>query len=122
MELLRNAAPLAIILALYAAICGLSWLRRAIGERSARRKGMILNLIRRGTPPVVAGIILGVAGNVLGLPGSGALAALLIAGGAAYALHRGLADLGRQTWRDHGLRVALTLALSLFALWQLGYF
>jgi hypothetical protein len=121
MDFLRYAAPLAIILAFYAVITGLGWLRRATGERAARRKGMILNLFRRAAPPTIAGLIVAVAGGILRLSGSTGIAGLLIAGGLAYAMHRGLADLGRQTWRDHGLRIALTAALSLFTLWQLAY-
>jgi hypothetical protein len=121
MDLFRFAAPLALILAIYSVLAGLDWLRRATGERAARRKGMILNLFRRAAPPVAAGLIVAGAGAALSLPFSTGLAAALIAGGLAYAIHRGLADLGRQTWRDHILRVALTVALSLFALWQLAY-
>ena len=121
MEIFRITAPIAIALTFYAAITGLNWLRRATGERAARRKGMILNLVRRAAPPVVSGLIVGLAGTYLRLPTSTGLAAVLVAGGLAYATHRGLTDLGRRTWRDHGLRLALTLALSLFALWQFNY-
>jgi len=121
MDFLRFAMPLAIILAVYAIITGLGWLRRASGERAARRKGMILNLLRRAAPPIFAGLIVAIAAGILGSPGHSGIAGLLIAGGLAYATHRGLADLGRQTWRDHGLRIALTTALSLFTLWQLAY-
>lgn len=122
MEVLRLAPPVAIALALYAAICGLSWLRRATGERAARRKGMMLNLFRRAMPPVVAGLVLAGFGALLEVPNSTGLAAVLVGGGLAFGFHRGLADLGRQTWRDYFLRLSLTVALTLFALWQIGLF
>ncbi len=122
MDLLHLANPIAVALAIYAGISGLSWLRRATVERAARRRGMSLNLFRRAAPPVAAGLVLASAGAVLGLPFGTDLAAVLIAGGLAFALHRGLADPGRQTWRDHGLRLALTVAFTPFVLWQLAYF
>jgi len=121
MEILRAAAPMALILSVYTVLTGLDWLRRATGERAARRGGMILNLVRRAAPPVIAGVIVAIAALALRLPFGTGLAVLLISGGLAYATHRGLGDLGRQTWRTHGLRIALTTALSLFALWQLGF-
>jgi len=121
MELFRVATPLALILSVYAVLTGLHWLRRATGERAARRKGMILNLVRRAAPLLIAGLIVAVASLAIRRPSGAGLAAVLIAGGLAYATHRGLDDLRHQTWRDHGLRIALTAALSLFALWQLGY-
>ncbi len=121
MDLFSLAAPLAIICAIYAAQTGLSWLRRVQTEtRRARRKGMLLNLFRRAAPPTSAGLLLLIAGLFLYLADSTALGALLISGGLAYAFHRGLADLGPINWREHGLRLALTISLSLFAFWQLN--
>jgi hypothetical protein len=121
MDALAVALPLAVFLLLYAAITGLSWLRRLVGETlKARRKGMVLNLVRRAGPPAAGGIILLLAGGVLGLSGQAAPAGVLIGGGLAYGFHRGLADLHRPNWRELALRAALTLAIGLFLLWQLG--
>jgi len=121
MDPLSLALPLATLLTFYAILTGLSWLRRLVGERvSARRKGMVLNLSRRAVPPAIAGVILLVAGGVLGLFGYISLAIILIAGGFAFGFHKGLADLNKPNWRELALRGALTLALSLFVLNQLG--
>lgn len=121
MDPLSLALPFATVLTFYAILTGLSWLRRLVGERvSARRKGMALNLARRAVPPVIAGAILLVAGAILGLHDYISLAIILIAGGLAFGLHKGLADLNRPNWRELALRGALTLALSLFVLNQLG--
>lgn len=123
MDLLRLlAVPLAILCAVYALFTGLTWARRVTIERAAKRKGMMLNLLRRAAPPVAAGLILLIAGGALRLSASTGLGALLIAGGLAVALHRGLADLGRRGWRDHVLTLALTTAFSLFLFWQFNYF
>ena len=121
MDLFLLILPLATLLSFYAAITGLGWLRRLIGERmAARRKGMILNLVRRAVPPAVAGLILLSAGGVLGLFDYIPLAVLLIAGGFAFGFHKGLSDLHSPNWRELALRGAITLALTLFTLWQLG--
>ena len=87
---------------------------------AARRKGMALNLSRRAVPPAVAGVILLVAGGTLGLFDYIPLAILLIAGGLAFGFHKGLSDLNTPNWRELALRGAITLALTLFLLWQLG--
>lgn len=122
MDIISYAAPLAIICAIYAVLTGLSWLRRLIGERAAKRGGMVLNLLRRVIPPALAGVLLLIAGRFMTLPDHGAIAALLILGALAYGLHRGLLDLGRPNWREHGLRASLTAAFSLFVFWQVGIF
>ncbi|WP_420394862.1 hypothetical protein [Nioella sp.] len=121
MDVFALLLPLATLLSFYAVITGLSWLRRLIGERmAARRKGMALNLARRAVPPAVAGLLLLVAGGFLGLFDHVPLATLLIAGGFSYGFHTGLSDLHRPNWRELALRGAITLALTLFTLWQLG--
>ncbi|WP_071674905.1 hypothetical protein [Nioella nitratireducens] len=120
MDPLALALPLAIFCAVYAILTGLSWLRRFIGEKPARRGGMGLNLVRRAVPPVVAGGIVLVAGRVWGLADAAPLAGFLIAGGLGFGFHTGLADLNRPNWRELALRGALTLAFSLFLLNQIG--
>ncbi|TBX16602.1 hypothetical protein TK43_17050 [Roseovarius sp. JS7-11] len=121
MDVFALLLPLATLLSFYAVITGLSWLRRLIGERmAARRKGMALNLARRAVPPAVAGLILLVAGGTLGLFDHVPLATLLIAGGLSFGFHKGLSDLHSPNWRELALRGAITLALTLFTLWQLG--
>lgn len=121
MDLFTLTLPLATLLSFYAILTGLSWLRRLVGEKMApRRHGMILNLARRAVPPAVAGLILLVAGGTLGLFDYIPLAVLLIAGGLAYGFHKGLSDLNKPNWRELALRGAITLALTLFLLWQLG--
>jgi hypothetical protein len=121
MDLVFLLLPLATLLSFYAILTGLSWLRRLVGEKiAARRKGMILNLARRAVPPAVAGLILLVAGGTLGLFDYVPLAILLIAGGFAFGFHKGLSDLHSPDWRELALRGAITLALTLFTLWQLG--
>jgi len=121
MDLFALILPIATLLSFYAILTGLSWFRRLIGERmAARRKGMALNLARRSLPPAMAGGILLVAGGVLGLFDFVPLAVLLIAGGLAFGFHKGLSDLGKPNWRELVLRGAITLALTLFLLWQLG--
>ena len=107
------AAPLALILATYAAITGLSWARRVIAEpRRARQAGLALNLIRRAGPPLAAAILLLLADRILFLPDAPAL---------AYGTHRGLRDLGPENWRSLITRLLLTAALSLFVLWQFDF-
>ncbi len=120
MDPLFLALPLAILCGVYAILTGLSWLRRFIGEKPARRGGMGLNLARRAVPPVAAGVIILVAGIALRLADAGVLAGLLITGGLAFGFHTGLADLNRPNWRELALRAALTLAFGLFLMWQVG--
>ncbi|MBF9058874.1 hypothetical protein HKCCSP123_06725, partial [Rhodobacterales bacterium HKCCSP123] len=48
--------PAAIVMGVYAALSGLTWVQRLIGERLAgRKRGMVLNLARRAGPPAAAG-------------------------------------------------------------------
>ncbi|RFU14288.1 hypothetical protein DZD18_02575 [Rhodobacteraceae bacterium W635] len=113
--------PLAVFAGIYAVVTGLSWLRRYVGESLAGRKtAMRLNLARRAGPPILAALILLVAGGVIGVAGEGELAALLAGGGLSFGFHRGLAELNRPDWRELALRGALTLAFGLFLLWQIG--
>ena len=117
----RIAIILATFLCLYAAVAGLTWLQRLIGERMAgRKRGMALNLMRRAGPPVAGGLIVLVAGRLLGLQGHLPLAAILIGGGLAFGLHRGLADVWQGDRRSIGFRLAVTLGLGLAILWQTG--
>lgn len=121
MDPLTLALPFAVFACFYAILTGLSWLRRFIGEKlKGRRKGMALNLARRAGPPAFAGVLLLVAGGIIGVSGEGVLAALLIGGGFAYGFHVGLSELHRPNWRELALRIAITLALGLFLLEQLG--
>ena len=116
------AAPLALILATYAAIPGLSWARRVIAEpRRARQAGLALNLIRRAGPPLAAALLLLLADRILFMPDAPALAALIAAAALAYGTHRGLRDLGPENWRSLITRLLLTAALSLFVLWQFDF-
>lgn len=117
MDLLTLALPPTLFLATYAAVSGLAWLRVLVGERAARRTGMALNLARRAGPPAAGGLIVLLAGGSAGANGAGVLAALLISGGLAYGLHRGLSDVGRPGWRTLAPRLAVALAVTLAALW-----
>ena len=113
--------PAAITLAVYAALSGLTWAQRLIGERlPGRRRGMALNLARRAGPPVAGGVILFGAGTALGLTGHGPLAALIIAGALAWGFQRGLMDVRQADWRSTGFRMMVTLGLTLAILWQTG--
>lgn len=117
----RIAIILAVCLCLYAVLAALSWLQRLIGERlPARRRGMALNLARRAGPPVAGGLALLVAGTILNLQGHLPLAAILIGGGLAFGLHRGLSDVRQGDMRSVGFRLVLALGLSLAVLWQTG--
>lgn len=117
----RIAIILAVFLAIYAALSGLTWAQRLVGERvGARKTGMALNLARRAAPPVIGGIVLAVAGGMLRLSGHLPLAALLIAGGLAFGFHRGLADVRQADRRSIGFRLVVTLGLGLAGLWQTG--
>ena len=109
----------AVFLGAYAALSALTWLRRVMGERSGRRNGMILNLARRAGPPVVAGGAVLVLGRMLGAA-TGLPAALLVAGGLAWGLHRGLDDIGQNNWRGTAIRVALSVAAVTGYLWLAG--
>jgi hypothetical protein len=121
MDPLALALPLAVFLGFYAILTGLSWLRRLIGEKlKGRRKAMLLNLARRAGPPVLGGLVIVAAGASLRLANHVPVAAVLIGGGFAYGFHRGLAELHRPNWRELALRAAITAALGLFLLWQLG--
>ncbi|NKX45887.1 hypothetical protein [Roseicyclus persicicus] len=111
----------AITLGVYAALAGLTWTQRLVGERrTGRKRGMVLNLARRAGPPMMGGAILLTAGAVMDLPGAAPLAAVVIAGGLAYGLHRGLAEVGQGDRRSLGFRLAVTLGLTLAILWQAG--
>jgi len=117
----RIALTLAVVLAVYAALAGMAWAQRLIGERMApKTRGMALNLARRAAPPVIGGLVLLAAGAVFGLSGHVPLAALLIAGGLAFGFHRGLADVRQADRRIVGFRLLLTGGLSLAILWQTG--
>ncbi len=111
---------LALFISIYAALTCLTWLRRLIGERAARRAGMGLNMARRALPPAIAGLILIMAAPLLARPEARGLGAILLAGGLAFGFHKGLSDLGQNNIRSLALRLTITLCLSLFALWQLG--
>jgi hypothetical protein len=111
----------AIFAGLYAALSGLTWTQRLVGEGlKGRKRGMALNLVRRAGPPASAGIVLLVAGQLLTLPGHLPLAALIIALALAWGFHRGLAEMGQGDRRSLGFRVAVTLGLGLAILWQTG--
>jgi hypothetical protein len=119
---MTTLAPiLALFLCLYAALAGLTWAQRLIGERlPARKRGMALNLARRAGPPIAGGLVVLVAGAVLALPGHIPLAAMLIGGGLSFGLHRGLSDVRQGDPRSIAFRAALTLGLGLALLWQTG--
>lgn len=113
-------AVLAVFCLLYAALTGWRFGLRVRSERAARRKGLLLNLARRALPPVVAGVLILGAGSVLALPGIGALAALIIGGGLAFGLHRGLAEMQQDTRMLILLRLGASLGLTLGWLWLNG--
>jgi hypothetical protein len=113
-------AVLAVFTLLYAALTGWRFGLRVRSERAARRKGLLLNLARRALPPVVAGVLILGAGSVLALPGIGALAALIIGGGLAFGLHRGLAEMQQDTGMLILLRLGASLGLTLGWLWLNG--
>ena len=113
-------AVLAVFCLLYAALTGWRFGLRVRSERAARRKGLLLNLARRALPPVVAGMLILGAGSVLALPGIGALAALIIGGGLAFGLHRGLAEMQQDTGMLILLRLGASLGLTLGWLWLNG--
>jgi hypothetical protein len=113
--------PAAIVMGVYAALSGLTWVQRLVGERlKGRKRGMALNLARRAGPPAAAGVVLLIAGQITALPGHAPLAALIIAGALAYGFHRGLAEMRQADPRSIGFRLAVTLGLSLAILWQTG--
>lgn len=113
-------AVLAVFCLLYAALTGWRFGLRVRSERAARRKGLLLNLARRALPPVVAGVLILGAGSVLARPGIGALAALIIGGGLAFGLHRGLAEMQQDTGMLILLRLGASLGLTLGWLWLNG--
>jgi hypothetical protein len=113
-------AVLAVFCLLYAALTGWRFGLRVRSERAARRKGLLLNLARRALPPVVAGVLILGAGSVLARPGIGALAALIIGGGLAFGLHRGLAEMQQDTEMLILLRLGASLGLTLGWLWLNG--
>ena len=53
MTITHALTALGVALCAFAALSGLTWMRRVIGERPARRRGMVLNLARRAAfrPP-----------------------------------------------------------------------
>lgn len=117
----RLTLILAVVLAAYAALAGLAWLQRLIGERTAARmQGMALNLLRRAGPPVAGGLIVLIAGALLRLAGHVPLGGLLVAGGLAFGFHRGLVDVRQADRRFVILRALLATGLGLAILWQAG--
>jgi hypothetical protein len=111
---------LAMFAMLYAALTGWRFAMRVRSERAKRRKGVLLNVLRRAAPPVVAGLLVLVVGGVLGVPGIGWFASLLIAGGLGYGLHLGLAEMRQDSSMLMGLRLAASLGLTLAVVWQAG--
>jgi hypothetical protein len=121
MSIDRLLAATALLLAVYAFLAGLAWLRRLLAEPMAgRKRGIALNLARRAGPPVAGGGLLLLAGGALGLSGQAAVAALLVSGGLAFGFQKGLADLRQADPRGLALRVALTLGIGGALLWLLG--
>ena len=117
----RIALMLAVFLAVYAALAGLAWAQRLIGERlPARKVGMALNLARRAAPPVIGGGIVMIIGVVMPLSGHMPAATLLVAGGLAFGFHRGLGDVRQGDKRSIGFRVVVSIGLGLAILWQTG--
>ncbi len=117
----RIALILAVLLGIYAALAGLAWLQRLVGERMvARKRGMALNLARGAAPPLAGGLVLLIAGALLHLSGHLPLAAVLVAGGLAFGFHRGLADVRQGDRRAVGFRLLVTAGLGLAILWQTG--
>jgi hypothetical protein len=111
---------LAVFLLAYAALAALTWVRRLTGERPARRRAMGLNLARRAGPPALAGIAILVARIAFapGIPVAPGL--VLIGGGFAFGLHKGLDELRQNDWRSIAPRAALALAATTGYLWLAG--
>jgi hypothetical protein len=111
---------LAVFLMVYAALAALTWVRRLTGERPARRRAMALNLARRAGPPAIAGLAILVARATLdnGIPVAPGL--ILIGGGLAFGLHKGLDELRQNDWRSIAPRAALSLAAATGYIWLAG--
>ena len=123
MDILALPPALALILGTYAVLAALAWLRRVMAEKLAgRRQGILLNFARRAAPPVLGGIVILIAGGIFGVIGSLGMGFLLIAGGLAFGLHRGLDDLRANDKRVLVFRVAMTAAISMTLIWQAGLF
>ena len=120
MTLIHALTALGVALCAFAALSGLTWMRRVIGERPARRRGMALNLARRAGPPVLAGLaVAGIAAlSASGIPAAPAL--LLIGGGLTFGLHRGLAEVGQADRRAVLPRLAIAVAAGTGYLWLAG--
>lgn len=109
-----------VFAALYAALTGWRFALRLRGERAARRTGLMLNVLRRGLPPVIAGGVIAAGGVALDRAGAGGLGAFIAGGGLAYALHRGLAEMRQDTGMLIALRVGVGLGLTFAYLWVSG--
>ena len=120
MTITHALTALGVALCAFAALSGLTWMRRVIGERPARRRGMVLNLARRAGPPVLAGIaVAGIAAlTARGIPAAPAL--LLIGGGLTFGLHRGLLEVGQADRRAVLPRLAIAVAAGTGYLWLVG--
>jgi hypothetical protein len=120
MTVIHALTALGVALCTFAALSGLTWMQRVIGERPGRRRGMVLNLARRAGPPVLAGIAVAGFGvlTARGIPAAPAL--LLIGGGLAFGLHHGLADVGQADRRSVVPRVAIAVAAGTGYLWLAG--
>ncbi len=104
----------------YSLLTAASFGRRVMAERPARRRGLLLNLVRRALPPVVIGGAILALGGVVGRSAAAPAGWAILSAGLAYGLHRGMADMGQTHWRTIWPRVALTLVIALTALWQFG--
>ncbi|MBY6199912.1 hypothetical protein KUV65_00925 [Maritalea mobilis] len=123
MDILTLPPALALILGTYAVLAALAWLRRVTAEKvEGRRNGIILNLLRRAAPPVIGGIVVLILGSVMGVIGATGMGFLLITGGLAFGLHRGLDDLRANDKRVLLFRAAMTAAISMTLIWQAGLF
>jgi hypothetical protein len=108
---------IALFLMLYAALTGWRFGLRLRSERAKRRAGLLLNLARRAGPPVVGGALAWAVGLAIARPEVAGVAGLLVFGGAAFGLTRGLQEMRQDTRMLLGLRVGASLGLTLAVIW-----
>lgn len=111
---------IALFLMLYAALSAWRFAVRLRSERSKRRKGIVLNLLRRAVPPVTAGALVWGIGLSLARPEIAGIAGVLVFGGLSYGLHRGLAEMRQDTTMLIALRLGASLGLTLATVWVQG--
>ncbi|MBF9032374.1 hypothetical protein HKCCE3408_18395 [Rhodobacterales bacterium HKCCE3408] len=103
----------------HAALSGISWLRHFAAQPPAGRAGMAVALGRRIIPAVTLGAVVIIVGEVADVSGHILGGTVIIVAGLAWALLKGLDDIGHWSRSGAAIRILVALVLTGFAFWRL---